>query len=485
MRTAWLESPQLRMRMWAMLAAALLLLMECMVMSLWYQALFQSEGVSLVRVFAILLSVLVISHLIPQVMEARRVRMLYRQLIFVLWILLAAFASLKLLIYPHTAIGLGELLWLPVRFILRSDAGEASFFHLIAIILITWRGVSLARGVITLGGVQSSFQIGLVFLLLYGMIFALLYPQEATLGLYTYLLCGLISMSAARVANLSGMRGGRIPRFGLGWMGSILAAGLAVVALAVFAGWVASGQIRQVIAAILLVFFGLLTVITLIILSPLLSYLADLLPKIADLIQQLLARLRSIGASQQIEKLIQAMNEGLGKIIPYVLATRGLVLIGIVFGLVLFILLALVLRKRREEKDEEEEGSPTAASENENPLSSLLRRLMEGARRLRLRSPAQLLAAARIRQIYRQLMELSKKMGAERSPSVTPLEFLPTLSGLMPEEGPGLSLITQAYLKIRYGEFPETVKEVQEVETAWEQVRQKGRRIVALNKKKK
>ncbi len=203
MRTAWLESPQLRMRMWAMLATALLLVMECMVMSLWYQALFESVDVPLVRVFAVLLSVLVISHLIPQVMEARRVRMLYRQIIFVLWILLAAFASLKLLIYPHTAIGLAELFWLPVRFILRSDAGEANFFHLIAIILITWRGVSLARGVITLGGVQSSFQVGLVLLLLYGMIFAIIYPREATLGLYTYLFCGLISMSAARVANLS------------------------------------------------------------------------------------------------------------------------------------------------------------------------------------------------------------------------------------------------------------------------------------------
>jgi hypothetical protein len=485
MRSAWLDNPQLRVRMWSVLAVAALLWMECTIMSLWYQALFQPEDVSLGAIFLILMAIFATSHLIPWVLETRHLPIILRQVIFVLWITLAAFASLKLLFYPLIPISLGDLLGLPLRYITHSDVGGANFYHPVIVILIAWRGVALARGTVTLTGVQNSFQVWLIFLLLYGMFFAPLHPGEATLGLYLFLFCGLVAMSAARVANLSGMRGGRLPRFGLGWMGSILLSGLVVVGLAILAGWLASGWVAQVVSFLVIVIFAALTALVLFILSPLLGVLAGLIPKIADLLFELLARLRGLQLGQQFEQLLEEMNSGLGRIAPYVLVARGLVLAGIVIVLVLLVLLALVLRKVRIEKDEVDEATPTTLGNRENRLRSLLRRLLEGARGLRLRSPGQLLAAARIRQIYRLLMLLSKKMGAERSPSVTPLEFLPTLAGLIPEESAGLGLITQAYLKIRYGEYPESRQEVQEVETAWGRVRRRAPGLIRMNKKKK
>jgi hypothetical protein len=178
------------------------------------------------------------------------------------------------------------------------------------------------------------------------------------------------------------------------------------------------------------------------------------------------------------------MNDGLGKIVPYVLATRAVFMFAILGLLVLVILLALYIRgKQAQPVPEEEEGSQIDAGEADNPLQKLLKRLLQGARALRGHNPAQLLAAARIRQIYRHLMALSKKMGAERPSSITPLEFLPQLNSILPGEDANLHLITNAYLQIRYGEYPETRQEVEAVEAAWKRVRQKGREMIPRRRK--
>jgi hypothetical protein len=40
-----------------------------------------------------------------------------------------------------------------------------------------------------------------------------------------------------------------------------------------------------------------------------------------------------------------------------------------------------------------------------------------------------------------------------------------------------LATITQAYLKVRYGEFPENRQVIANVETAWEQVHVQGQKM--------
>jgi hypothetical protein len=70
-----------------------------------------------------------------------------------------------------------------------------------------------------------------------------------------------------------------------------------------------------------------------------------------------------------------------------------------------------------------------------------------------------------------------------RAEAETPLEFLPALRRLFPGSEMQLDTITQAYLRVRYGELPETQAEVDEVESAWGYVNTKGKEM--LNSKKK
>jgi hypothetical protein len=480
---AW-KSPTLSVRVWPILALLAVFLMETITISLWYQAVFQPFAISWTATFAILLVIFLTSHLLARGMESLHWRMLYRQIFFAVWVLLIMFLSLKVLLYANQQMGLGRLVSIPLRFITRGDGGDASFFHLILIGLLVWRGVALTRSPVTLNSAQASFQFGLAALLLYGMIFAPLYPMQATAGLYEFLFCGLIAMSAARIANLSELRGGRIPRFGLGWFTSIFLAGLVLVGVAILAGSLISGRIIDFIAIVLFIIFSLLTALTLIILSPLLGLLAELMPLLSDFFQNLLDRLKNLGFSDQLQKMVNQLSSGIERVMPVIKAGRGAILLSIIVVLLVVILLALRLRKMQRKMIEEEETSAGSTDTAPGLLQKLLSRLLNDARNFRLRNPAQILAAARIRQIYRQLMVLSSKMGAERPPSITPLEFLPQVEKLFPEEEAGLRAITGAYLKVRYGEYPETREEVSVVEESWERVRRKGRKILSARKRK-
>jgi hypothetical protein len=93
------------------------------------------------------------------------------------------------------------------------------------------------------------------------------------------------------------------------------------------------------------------------------------------------------------------------------------------------------------------------------------------------------LAAARIRRTYAQLMHLCRQLGIPRHPAVTPLEFLSVMLAAFPGCEQELEQITTAYQQVRYGEIPETGQAVQDVLSAWERVRQSGQ--AALNQYRK
>jgi hypothetical protein len=144
------------------------------------------------------------------------------------WLVTAVFASLKLIIFPHTAMTLMELISLPVRFILLPNIEGRGFYHLL--IVFCWSGAGYRWQVHPPNAAEyRSVSTVADAVIIYGIAFAPLHPVEASIGLYTFLFFGLISMSAARISGLSEMRGAKIPRFGGGWLMSMLVAGLAVV----------------------------------------------------------------------------------------------------------------------------------------------------------------------------------------------------------------------------------------------------------------
>lgn len=93
-----------------------------------------------------------------------------------------------------------------------------------------------------------------------------------------------------------------------------------------------------------------------------------------------------------------------------------------------------------------------------NPLN----RLLESLGFLR-----QWRTAASIRRIYQQMCLLGGEMGYPRAENETPYEYVETLTAVWPAHRQETELITQAFVQIRYGEYPETAEALQAIQNAW------------------
>lgn len=80
--------------------------------------------------------------------------------------------------------------------------------------------------------------------------------------------------------------------------------------------------------------------------------------------------------------------------------------------------------------------------------------------------------AVSIIRIYQQMIQISGEIGFPRGSSETPYEYLQTLAAVWPNHLSEVQLITNAYVKVRYGEFPETKAEFEAIKSAWERVRE-------------
>lgn len=72
-----------------------------------------------------------------------------------------------------------------------------------------------------------------------------------------------------------------------------------------------------------------------------------------------------------------------------------------------------------------------------------------------------------IRRIYQRMSYTAAAVGFPRGEAETPYEYVPNLLEVWPDNREDVLLITEAYVKIRYGTLPETKEEFDAILTAW------------------
>ncbi len=65
------------------------------------------------------------------------------------------------------------------------------------------------------------------------------------------------------------------------------------------------------------------------------------------------------------------------------------------------------------------------------------------------------------------MCQSAASQGYARLSTETPYEYLVSLSQVWPDNPRETGLITEAYVKVRYGEIPETKDELDEILAAW------------------
>jgi len=146
-------------------------------------------------------------------------------------------------------------------------------------------------------------------------------------------------------------------------------------------------------------------------------------------------------------------------------------------AVIAFILLALVLRLRHRERwdrrlvgDEPEMlGLRSGVADSWRDRWQQLRALLGQVRRLGV--GRQMYAAISVRYIYANVIRLAARRGVVRPAAQTPSEFLPTLVDTFPGHGADLSVLTEAYVRVHYGELPYDRAELDELRACWNRLR--------------
>ena len=482
------ESSLFRFRPELELAVFCLMVMELCWLTPWYRSLTPATyATPSGRVFLVFGGILLTLYSAARLMNFARLRIALRR-----WISIGLFGvcillSLKLLLYPHEILSLGELLHRPLRaFNDVTSLLPDEFVLSLAVLGVGWRGLALARQIIEPVTVLGNFRLGIVMFLGFVFINTLVTGEVPGAFIYLFLFCALMAMGAARISTIGTLRGGGRTPFDRRWLVGMIVASLLVVGFAALLAYLASAKgVFQQIGTLI---FGLFALLSLAIISPALYFLpslAERFPAISTSIGKVIETVRDwrnglmdavSGIAEQISGLMQKI--GVSEWGP---SLKPFLLWSIVAGIGALIILSL---SRWMRKEQEGRRSETQSLFPAGELFRLLKAALQNKLRAmggglvnaaRLRQAQRLRAAARIRRIYAELMDLAEDFGSPRPSALTPLEFLSPLKKVFPLFEAELTDITHAYLRVRYGELPETRQEVNEVEAAWERVRAEGK----------
>lgn len=362
------------------------------------------------------------------------------------------------------------------------------FLVIVLALLVSWRGITYLHLPTTPRDIMFRFQIGVILF----CVFAALHPIPELIPsftLYVFLFFSLLAMSSSRISILTEMRGGKRIPFDRQWFLGISIFILGCVGIAALA----VGLIKEPIFDIFLDIVSWVLYILMLLLSPFMWLLMYLVFWVAnflniDAISDLFGNLiESLG--DLVQNIFTIMTDwfarsGLDDVIDWMGNLRGYKPV-FLWGILLLILVLILLTTRRilsKEITIDEDEIESLLSDDD--LFSLLRSALkrgwdrfanEIGNALRLKRTGRLLSAVRIRRIYANLMRLCTKLGYARPASLTPIEFLPSLQDLFPENDHDLQVITDAYLVVRYGELPESVDQVEDVLAAWKNVAAVGK----------
>lgn len=362
------------------------------------------------------------------------------------------------------------------------NAIPAWFWITIVILVLWWHGMRLSRERVGPITVFYHFRIGIVMFALFalvGFVVPLAREIDPTRVLFTFLISGLLSLVASRVSILGFLRGGGKSPFDRRWLLAISLSAFGFVLVAYGAAAILTGQADRFFALLSGIFIGIGVVLA----APILFVLYLVSPAVEQ-IQQALPTpvatepllepegIEGIGASNANFDFLSW-----GQALSLTPEIRALLIVLGLIALIVLIILSFRWISHREE-NAEEDFQREDLSEDKN-LFELIRemfqrQLQEAAQavetRGRMSEKERTQAAERVRVIYGKLMDLAGNSGFPRAASETPLEYQQDLYYAFPACQGEIATITDAYIKIRYGENPETREQVNTIEQAWQKI---------------
>lgn len=469
-------SPGFSHRLWPLLAPGLLILVELFWIIPWYRMVIRiSHVASLAESSLVLGGVMLLAFIFTHLMEKMRLLQSVQLVVLLLLLFINLLIAESLLLIKPALAMINHLL------ILEPGAVVVLFF----VVWMWWRGITLAHDPSRPIFAWRRFEVGLLLFMAYLFIAITRGDQPPPLLWFMgFLFVGFLAVVFGRVSHVWIARGARKNPFDRRWLTSTASILGITILLAAVLGSLLTGQYHMILDTLVEILRLMAGVALFIISFPglILGMLAGaLLPWFMSL-----AAPSTVTPTQSVPGT--AYPYPITQIYAEPMAISPAMKIGCFWGLMALIILVLLIRVRRQLVKHGLDDSQTPQSLlKQGEASQLLRKMfaqtLDGLA-TRLKPTQRLLAAARIRRIYARLLDLSADLGHPRPPGNTPLEFLPELGEVFTTLPTELSTITQAYVRIRYGQYPETQAEIDAVEGAWFQISQEGEQLKKAGHKK-
>jgi hypothetical protein len=371
------------------------------------------------------------------------------------------------------------------------NAIPAWFWITIVVLVLWWYGMRLSNDRVGPITVFNNFRLGIVMFALFalaGFVVPLARAIDPTNVLFYFLISGLISLVASRVSILGYLRGGGKSPFDRRWLLAISLSAIGFVVVAYGAAAILTGQSSSFYGLIAGIFIGIAVILA----APILLVLYLLTPSIEQLQQALPTPMatESLPGTEGIEGIIATGSDfdflTWGEAFTLSPEVRSLlIVIGVIVVTTLLILSFRWINQRSENMDENLQREDLSGDKNflEMLREMFQRQLQEAADsvqdRSRMSPRERQMAAERIRVIYGKLLDLAGDSGFPRAASETPLEYQRELAYAFPACETQVAAITTAYIKIRYGQVPETKDDVALIEQAWITIQEEVKRAAA------
>jgi hypothetical protein len=476
-----------RITLWQEIPRLAVILMELCWMVPWFQLItLAAADTNPARIALVFGLVIFMAYALARSILLLSIKAEIQRVVFLGFILIASIFSLRLILYSQNqATDLSLIYNQPLDSL--NDFRELippEILVVFAVLYSTRRGFRLARDWDGANSVINSIQTSVILFTAFGFIGKKSTGEVITVNLFVFLIAAVFGMVTARIGSIRGRRGGRGAHFDMQWLGSILATTLMITGIAAAVAVISADQLVSINQSLRLVFYTVFLFIA----TPFFALISRVFPAL-DTLQQALQIKEPVQniPEWELENTKPPAGEFYEEIassgVEVFLQLRFVILVVMVL-VATFLIIRMVHRLRgREIPGEYDERQSLLAG------TSLLRFILEALRgkvkqtaddlvnAARLNRRQQFRAAARIRRIYAELMQLCVDLGSARPTSQTPQEFLPAVVLLFPQEQSELVLITESYQRVRYGELPETHHEIQAVELAWERVAKVGKTL--------